>query len=642
MSVGPAVADATRSGRRGLIVYAAFLALTISCFYNRDYFYYWDEWDALEAMSARPIRKLLFVPHNEHLMPVHRLFFYAQTSTFGEHYFLHVLLNCGLHALNGWLLLGLLRAQGIHRVVAGAAATAYLLTYGQWDNIGIAFQSQIFLCTLFALAALRLALRREGRGAPGGVLAAGGCAVLSAWSFGTGLVVAPALSAFALLDRLSSRRGAGGSAAGSFPRREGTSAGAPLWPIGWHLAIFAGLCIAYTACGGAKPTGEASAIGRILHAATPGDAAARLGRLAAATLDGAWYAPLWLHLAALHKHPLPEGGRLAVSAGFIVAGLLLARGGARRGFFLRMLIFQTAVFFLIAVARMDLASDACFADRYQTFGLIAPTAALAVIAQALLDGASRSGARRAAARAGAVALTAGMVLSIAGNVRLAHARRPENAARRGLVIRDDYYRLKREMTSGGRTFPNVHLTRHGHPGLSAERLARAMAFLDPSVRPFLPGAFIPVEWLEQRANTRPWGHIAGDRGPEQSIRFTKPGRVVCVALWFATGGRSNVADCRVALLDDAGRTLHEAVVPGRTILNNLWVGASFPSVAVAPGREYRLRIRSTAEDAARGCTVWMNGDPRSWPDGETRAEDGAPGDLCFSIAVSRLVDQSGD
>jgi len=126
----------SRSPREGWWLYLGALAAALWVFApTRSLPFTFDDLDVLDVVAlwrtgAYRFRDLLFLPHNEHLIPAWRLAFSASTWEFGTNAkFFHVALHA-LHAAGAWAVGRLAGAAGAGRTGRFAAAISYAAVAG--------------------------------------------------------------------------------------------------------------------------------------------------------------------------------------------------------------------------------------------------------------------------------------------------------------------------------------------------------------------------------------------------------------------------------------------------------------------------------------------------------------------------------
>ena len=143
--------------------------------------------------------------------------------------------------------------------------------------------------------------------------------------------------------------------------------------------------------------------------------------------------------------------------------------------------------------------------------------------------------------------------------------------------------------------------------------------------------FRGVHYLENLDATRPWGTNPGNQAIEQAFRFDHPEVLTKFELWSGTV-RNRRGNVEIALMDRE-HPLWSVVIPGNQWPNGVWFGLPVDMIHLLPATTYALRIRPQSPQPGDQLNLMMNGDPASYPQGETLTPDGSVGNLCFRLAL---------
>jgi len=115
-------------------------------------FFYWDEWDWLRPIANGNFE--IFKPHNEHFLPIIKVFYEVQLSVFhNDPMYMHYVMLF-IHAVTAFLVgyfLWLLLKRNFLAILGGLI---FALHPFQWENVLWTFQSQIIFNVMFVLLAL--------------------------------------------------------------------------------------------------------------------------------------------------------------------------------------------------------------------------------------------------------------------------------------------------------------------------------------------------------------------------------------------------------------------------------------------------------------------------------------------------------
>jgi hypothetical protein len=592
----------------GLAVLAGFVALCLVCFFRPAFFYFWDEWDNLERLATWPLLGYILLPDCEHFLPVQKVIWATQVLVFGERYWPIVLANCVLIAGVASCWSGFLRDVGVARLPALAWGAFYVTCFANWEVATWGWQVGNALATLATIAAFRIQL---GPTVPDGrrVAGAGLLAVLAAWSQGIGLLCAPFLALFALLDWIVPRAGA--------TRRPS------LGPVLFYGAVTALLLAVYV---GVRPPGSADpvVVAALRGAASPGEAARVVADWVVFALCMGFYGPLAHALQSWAPFDWFYRGA-AVGVVLLAACVLVLRKTPWLRVLLALALFQLGVFLSSGLIRMLPDVYAGYSARYQTYALLPVLTAAALVAQAVL---SRRPA--AVARTLQVVLCLALALGVASHVRDARRWLRGPALQRGTLVREEFGAARRFLTAfAGGTAPDGQF-RNGHPHYRYRQLATVMPLLDPTTRGRLPADFAPASYVLQERNTAAWGAIYGAREAVQSFTLDRGGTLFSVDLLVAGRGVRPAPALHLTIRDPDGATLLDRQVPGRELHDNAWVLLLSGPVRLEARRSYRLGVSAPEAGTGEAVAVWMSADPEAYPGGEIVSTD-VRGDLTFRI-----------
>ncbi|MDD2943239.1 MAG: hypothetical protein PHC51_09775 [bacterium] len=188
------------TGRNSYIFFATSLVvLTLTTVYP-ELFYYWDEWSMLHRFTQNGI-DAIWVPHNEHSLPLFFALYWIETKLAGSHYSYVLILSLICHVLNGILTLKLIRhftslSQNTERLLYAAFLFSALATEVlQW-----AFVQCISLSLTAVLLALISGVNYCRTGNTRQLLYTGLAVMAAPLFFGNGFIAMPLLIAILALS----------------------------------------------------------------------------------------------------------------------------------------------------------------------------------------------------------------------------------------------------------------------------------------------------------------------------------------------------------------------------------------------------------------------------------------------------------
>lgn len=195
-------------------LFAGFVLLGCLVHVRPETFFYFDEYHVFERFQSLGLAAL-FVPHNEHFIPLCLGWLYAEAKLFGAVVTPYLLVTCCLHAMNGVLLTlfleRLLSPRRASRELALFVATGFLLHSVYSETMQWILEQAVLLCEGFTLGAMVLAwdfCRRGGFTRLGGILL---CVFAAPLCFGNGFAAAPIIVAVTIVTAVL-HRGVGGEA----------------------------------------------------------------------------------------------------------------------------------------------------------------------------------------------------------------------------------------------------------------------------------------------------------------------------------------------------------------------------------------------------------------------------------------------
>jgi hypothetical protein len=135
-----------------ILLFVLMLIITFTIWRMKSNFFYWDEWDWLKEIAQDKFN--IFTPHNEHFLPLSKLFYLAEIRVTSAS---PLLLHYGmliLHAVTSFTLAHFLFKLFKSNTLALIGSGIFLLHPFQWQNVLWTFQSQIILNVWFFLLAL--------------------------------------------------------------------------------------------------------------------------------------------------------------------------------------------------------------------------------------------------------------------------------------------------------------------------------------------------------------------------------------------------------------------------------------------------------------------------------------------------------
>jgi hypothetical protein len=121
------------------------------------YFFFGDSWDVLYLCMV-DLRTAL-QPHNEHFIPLFKLFFHLQHIMFGAHHLAYMLVLYLLHSLAAVLVYRVAKQGGLPTLSSLAAALIFAFTSVTWEVTTWEFEQAFVLGTVFLLVALEVFMR---------------------------------------------------------------------------------------------------------------------------------------------------------------------------------------------------------------------------------------------------------------------------------------------------------------------------------------------------------------------------------------------------------------------------------------------------------------------------------------------------
>jgi hypothetical protein len=138
-----------------ITAYILFLVIIAIVVWKMDRsFFFWDEWDWLKRISDNNFP--IFEPHNEHLLPIIKLFYFAQIklSSANPLFFHYAMIS--LHVFVSFLFTYFLFLMLKRNLLAVIGGVMFLVHPFQWENVLWSFQSQIIINVGFVIIALIL------------------------------------------------------------------------------------------------------------------------------------------------------------------------------------------------------------------------------------------------------------------------------------------------------------------------------------------------------------------------------------------------------------------------------------------------------------------------------------------------------
>jgi hypothetical protein len=578
------------------LLFAGYFIINLLCFYRRDLFFCLDDYIVIWSWArARSIIRYLLAPHNEHFVPLAKLFYALEIVSFREHYGLFILTNCALMAMTALLWSKFLQRLGSPAWLAIAIPLLACTSTPSEKNIMLAWQSGLILSAASLVGAVWAYLDKR-------LYACFFFAAVSALTFSSAIPVCLALGGFLLLDGFVTK-----------DRRLLMGGCSMLALFGFLIAcerIIEGLI-------GVGPSFRQTFWNQPTFWINLG----HLTWLAYYTLSIALAGPfLQLYWQLAGGHASENVPLLAAALGFGAAALLLLlvwRSSVRR-LVIQLVVLQVALFVFIGPFRQT----GGLAARYYTAGSIPLFSAAAVAAYAV--------ASRARWRLEWMALPLAAIIGV-NLTRIAVQGDARMPVQLGRAARLDYYSTKSWLLRHqGEVIPNHSGTRWIAPWFNTAQMITMIPVLDPSFS-FPPTVYREVHYLENLDATRPWATNPGYWEIEQTFRFDHPEVLTKFELWSGAG-RNRGGNVEIAWMD-GGHPLWSMVIPGNQWPNGVWFGLPVDMIHLLPATTYVLRVRRQSPLPGDQLNLMMNGDPASYPRGETRTPDGSVGDLCFRLAL---------
>ena len=579
----------TRLSNSALPAFLGYFCLTLFFFYRGALFFFSDEYAVLGSMaSSGSLFRYLTSPHNEHFVPLAKLFYLLEVTVFRESYSGYVLTNALLLALLTTLWVFWLRSLGVNRTLAFAVGAVYVTTNAHAENVMWGWQSGTLLFTLFLVLFLRFACRLEavsGRRWLGALLAA----VAGAWTFGTGLALPAAMVLFCLVD-----------VPGADPERRKR-----LWR---QTALAAALGLFLLAVYGWFARG---ALGGLI--AKGGEDLHRIAWLLWYTVSLAFFGPVFSVLGAGMPGRAKVIPTVVCALLFAIAVAFCWRTKYRRPA-LKLLLLQLGLFAMVAPFR-HAPEYAGFANRYYTFGLL-PALSIGTLGLTALGG-RLPGLRKGLGRA-AIAFCAALLMARHfSTLGKSPVPRFDNWGR---AARVEYFATKQWLRDRVTAVPNHSFGESLTPWLTVRDIASIIPVLDRSYPRSPLRAFADVERYESFSENRvEWGPIYAGREALQSIRFHRPAVLNKVDLLVArdrtVGGTSFVS-----VLDSTRAVLWMQAIPSEYFPDHTWLGLPVSEVTLRADTQYFIRLSCDAKRPDESVTVLTN------------AAAGAKGDFCFRLA----------
>ena len=169
------------------------------------------------------------------------------------------------------------------------------------------------------------------------------------------------------------------------------------------------------------------------------------------------------------------------------------------------------------------------------------------------------------------------------------------------------------------------------PWLDVKMLLPVMGILDRTAVT-VPLAIKPVTYVENTANTRPWGPVFTGHPAVQTFRLDRRRTLTKIELLTVRTGHFN-GSASISLLDeDGGKVLWEIGIPSQVWPNDSWLGVPVDLIQLEPQRVYTYSSRLHLGQPFRDSNSLDERSRRVLSDGETRTPDGVRGDLCFRLS----------
>lgn len=121
------------------------------------YYFFGDSWDVLYLCMVD--LRTAFQPHNEHFIPLFKLFFHMQHKLFGGHHLGYMLVLYALHSLAAVLVYSLARRMGLGKYAAFSACLIFAFSSVTWEVTGWEFQQVFAAATVCVLGGMVIFLR---------------------------------------------------------------------------------------------------------------------------------------------------------------------------------------------------------------------------------------------------------------------------------------------------------------------------------------------------------------------------------------------------------------------------------------------------------------------------------------------------
>jgi hypothetical protein len=187
---------ALRAATTELVLFFGVLAGTIWIQKPSRFFFFGDSWDVLYLFLIDP--RTIWQPHNEHFVPIFKLFYFLQYKLFGANHLGYMLVLYVLHSLAAVLVYRIGRQIQLSYWSSIAATLIFSFSSVAWEVMGWSFEQSFALAVVFLLASLDTFLR----GAPSkrALVRAALLSLVGYWAGGPiGLVLPAALTAYWLV-----------------------------------------------------------------------------------------------------------------------------------------------------------------------------------------------------------------------------------------------------------------------------------------------------------------------------------------------------------------------------------------------------------------------------------------------------------
>jgi hypothetical protein len=155
--------------------------------------FFGDSWDVLYLLLVDP--RTIWQPHNEHFIPLFKIFYFLQYRLFGAHHLGYMLVLYLLHSLCAVFVYRIGRAMPLSYWSSIAAALIFSFNSVFWEVMGWSFEQAFALGVVFVLATLDTFLR--GAPSKGSLACVSILSLVGYWAGGPiGLVLPVALTAY--------------------------------------------------------------------------------------------------------------------------------------------------------------------------------------------------------------------------------------------------------------------------------------------------------------------------------------------------------------------------------------------------------------------------------------------------------------